>query len=201
MADTRTTTRGPVPIALGSAAGETEEGRGFFQDRLALFGGWIFLISGSFYIVYRITTLLVPAQLDVTQTPVGDPNSYHLYATLVAGALWAVARSRKRLSTQVVGWLDATSSLLMCALFAVMAVGFGQTHLAVAQDPMHGLLTGVLACAYVLLSRAVAWLRRLDTSSGTASTSPSLVRRVSHRRGVSSRRRRTSCAKSEGNVT
>ncbi len=156
MADTRTTTRGPVPIALGSAAGDTEEGRGFFQDRLALFGRWIFLVSGTFYIVYRITNFLIPPQLDVTQVPVGDPNRYHLYATLVAGALWAVARSRKRLSTQVVGWLDATSSLLMCALFAVMSVGFGQTHLAVAQDPMHGLLTGVMACGYVLLSRAVA---------------------------------------------
>jgi serine/threonine protein kinase len=156
MTDTRTTTRGPVPIALGSGAGDTEEGRGFFQDRLALFGRWIFLLSGGFYIVYRITNFFIPPQLDVTQVPVGDPNHYHLYATLVAGALWAVARSRKRLSTQVVEWLDATSSLLMCALFAVMAVGFGQIHLAVAQDPMHGLLTGVMACGYVLLSRAVA---------------------------------------------
>jgi hypothetical protein len=77
----------------------------------ALFGRWIFLLSSGFYIVYRITNVFIPPQLDVTQVPVGDPNHYHLYATLVAGALWAVARSRKRLSTQVVEWLDATSSL------------------------------------------------------------------------------------------
>ena len=40
MADTRSGTRRPVPIALGSAASGTEEGREFFQARLALFGRW-----------------------------------------------------------------------------------------------------------------------------------------------------------------
>ena len=52
MADRRLATRGPVPIALGSAASGTEEGREFFQSRLALFGGWVCLISGSFFVAY-----------------------------------------------------------------------------------------------------------------------------------------------------
>ncbi len=56
MADTRSGTRGPVPIALGSAASGTEEGREFFQARLALFGGWVFLVSGSFFAVYLLLT-------------------------------------------------------------------------------------------------------------------------------------------------
>lgn len=40
-----------VPIALGSASSGTEEGRSFLQSRLALFGRWVLLISGGFYIV------------------------------------------------------------------------------------------------------------------------------------------------------
>lgn len=56
MADTRSGTRGPVPIALGSAASGTEEGRGFFQARLALFGRWVFLASSSFFAVYLLLT-------------------------------------------------------------------------------------------------------------------------------------------------
>jgi serine/threonine protein kinase len=40
-----------VPIALGGGTSRTEEGRVFFQNRLALYGGWVFLISGGFYLV------------------------------------------------------------------------------------------------------------------------------------------------------
>ena len=156
MADTRSGTRGPVPIALGSAASGTEEGREFFQARLALFGGWVFLISGSFYAVFLLLTLWTGPLIDVAAIPIGDPHLYHLCGTLVAGALWVVARRRGRLSARALEWLDAISSLLMCAFFALMGVGFAQAHLAVAQDPSHGLFSGLLACSYVLLSRAIA---------------------------------------------
>ena len=40
------TTRPLVPIAMGTS--DTEEGRAFHQSRLALYGRWIFLISGAF---------------------------------------------------------------------------------------------------------------------------------------------------------
>ena len=32
----------PVPVALGSATSDTEEGRAFFQERLGLYAMWIF---------------------------------------------------------------------------------------------------------------------------------------------------------------
>ena len=57
MADTRSATRGPVPIALGSAASGTEEGREFFQARLALFGQCVFLISGGFLAMSMLSAL------------------------------------------------------------------------------------------------------------------------------------------------
>src|SRR5215213_7085741 len=85
MADTRSGMRDSVPIALGSASSGTEEGREFFQARLALFGGWIALISGSFYIAYVLLTRWMGQHIEAASVPIGDPNLYHLAATLVAG--------------------------------------------------------------------------------------------------------------------
>ena len=153
MADTRSGTRGPVPIALGSAASGTEEGREFFQARLALFGKVVFLISGSFFAVSLLETL-GPSSL--LHAGVIAPTLYHLCGTLVAGAMWVVARRPGRLPMRALEWLDAISSVLMCAFFALMGVGFAQALLAVTQDPVSGLFIGLLACSYVVLSRAVA---------------------------------------------
>ena len=150
MADTRSTTRGPVPIALGSATSGTEEGRDFFQARLALFGKLVFLISGCFFAV----SLLGTASL--LRAGEFAPTLYHLCGTLVAGALWLVARRHGRPSTRVLEWLDTISSVLMCAFFALMGVGLAQALLVAAQDPVSGLSTGLLACSYVVLSRAIA---------------------------------------------
>ena len=156
MADTRSTTRGPVPIALGSAASGTEEGRDFFQTRLALFGKCVFLIAGSFFAVSMLEQWGADAPSDAMEIPLGHPSLHHLCGTLVAGALWVVARQQRRLSAQAVEWLDAIGSTLMCAFFALMGVGFAQALLAVGQDPVAGLSTGLLACSYVVLSRAIA---------------------------------------------
>jgi len=156
MADKRSATRGPVPIALGSAASGTEEGREFFQARLALFGGWVSLISGSFFVAYFLITLWTGQHIDVSDVPVGDPNLYHLAATLVAGVMWVVARWREGLPMRALELLEAIGTVLLCMCFAIMGIGFAQTHIAVAQDPMHGLFGGLMATSYVLLSRAVA---------------------------------------------
>ena len=155
MTDTPTS-RGPVPIALGSAASGTEEGRVFFQTRLALFGKFVFLISGSFLALSMLDRVDPSAPSEAVEIPIGHPSLYHLCGTLVAGALWVVARQHRRLSARAVEWLDAIGSTLMCAFFALMGVGFAQALLAVAQDPVSGLSTGLLACSYVVLSRAIA---------------------------------------------
>ena len=156
MADSRSGSRGSVPIALGSATSETEEGREFFQARLALFGGWVSVISGSFLVAFVLLTLWNGPHIAIPGVPIGDPSLYHLAATLVAGALWAVARWSGPLPVRTLEWLEAISTLLMCGCFALMGIGFVQAHYAVAQDPMHGLFGALLACSYVLFSRAVA---------------------------------------------
>src|SRR6185436_1461116 len=92
MSDGRSSSRGAVPIALGSGASGTEEGREFYQSRVALYGGWMALISGAFYVVYTgLVSFLLP-RIELPGLPVGDPTLYHLGATFVAGAIWVIAR-------------------------------------------------------------------------------------------------------------
>ena len=155
MADTPKS-RGPVPIALGSASSGTEEGREFFQTRLALLGKFVFLISGSFFAVSMIEILGSDPASGGEAIRMEPPSFYHLGGTLVAGALWVVARQHRRLSARTVEWLDAIGSPLMCAFFALMGVGFAQALLAMGQDPTRGLFTGLLACSYTVLSRGIA---------------------------------------------
>jgi serine/threonine-protein kinase len=154
MADKRSTTRGAVPIVLGSASGGTEEGREFFQNRLGLFGGWVAVIAGAFLVTYALLSNRFGEHIPIPALPIGDPNLYHLIATCVAGALWVVTRPRWQLSMRTLEWLEAIGTFLMCASFTLMGTGFILAHLAVGQDPMHGLFGGLLACSYVLFSRA-----------------------------------------------
>jgi eukaryotic-like serine/threonine-protein kinase len=156
MADGRSGSRGAVPIALGSAGGGTEEGREFFQSRVALFGGWVALISGTFYAAYWFLTLSIAPPAQLPTAPIGDPNVYHLAATLVAGALWVLVRPRVQLPMRALEWLEAIGTLLMCACFALMGIAFAQAHAGIGQDPMHGIFAGLSADSYVLLIRAVA---------------------------------------------
>lgn len=156
MADGRSASRGSVPIALGSATGGTEEGREFFQARLALYGGWVSVISGTFWVAFALLTLWTGPHIAVTSIPIGDPSFYHLGATLVAGVLWAIAQWSGPLPIRTLEWLEAIGTLLMCTSFALMGIGFVQAHYSVSQDPMHGLFGALLACSYVLFSRAVA---------------------------------------------
>jgi eukaryotic-like serine/threonine-protein kinase len=156
MAEGRSGSRGAVPIALGSAGGGTEEGREFFQSRVALFGGWVALISGTFYAAYWFLTLSLAPPAQLPNAPIGDPNFYHLAATVVAGALWVLVRPRVQLPMRALEWLEAIGTLLMCACFALMGIAFAQAHAGIGQDPMHGIFAGLSADSYVLLIRAVA---------------------------------------------
>jgi serine/threonine-protein kinase len=145
-----------VPIALESATGDTEEGRDFFQSRLALHGGWMTLIAGSFLAVSSVLSLLGMPRIDASNITIGNPDLYHAGIVAVAAALWVVARWCGPLSMKLLQWLEAAVSFLICALVTVMSAGWAQAHMAIAQDVMHGVLAGILGCCYVLMSRAIA---------------------------------------------
>ena len=41
----------PIPVDLGSATSDIEEGRALFQDRLRLYTGWTFVLAFGFYLM------------------------------------------------------------------------------------------------------------------------------------------------------
>ena len=141
-------TRPRVPIALGSGGTLTEEGRAFFQSRLRLFGGWVFLTSGSFFIVVGALTVALGEHFHYG-------NLFHLGATLIAGGIWLVAR-RPSLSVDAARMVDGAGTLLICTGFALMGGGYAMAQVAGGDDPLHELGTGLLASSYTLFARAIA---------------------------------------------
>ena len=143
----------PVPIAIGSGTGTDEENRAFLQQRLGVFGGWIFVISGGFFLVDAIGTLVVP----MPEHPVRifAVELFHLLATLTVGALWVLARGRLR-TIPTLEWLDAGAITLACLFFALMGGASVPQHLDVGWDLTMGLNSALLACVLTVITRAIA---------------------------------------------
>ena len=141
-------TRPRVPIALGSGGTQTEEGRAFFQSRLRLFGGWVFLTSGSFFVVIGALTVALGERFNYG-------TLFHLGATLIAGSIWLLAR-RPSLSLDAARMMDSAGTLLLCTGFAFMGGGYAMAEVAGGDDPLHELGTGLLATSYTLFARAIA---------------------------------------------
>jgi len=148
MPSQRLTSHPPVPIAMGTGDTRTEEGRAFYQSRLALLGQWICLVSGSFLVFFGgLRTLQGVA-----------PNSgmlFHAISTALAGLVWALG-SRARLSMAQMQWVDIGGTSVICAGFAAMVVGYARLMLEAGQDASTAIFAGLLATNYTLLARAIA---------------------------------------------
>jgi hypothetical protein len=141
-----TTSRPPVPIAMGSG-GATEESRAFFQSRLALFGQWIFVVSGVFLVIFgTIRLLFFPFTLALL---------LHALATLLAGLLWALGR-RAPLGLPALRVIDVVGTMLICASLGLMTLAYARQMMASGFDPTPVIYVELLATSYVLMARAVA---------------------------------------------
>ena len=140
----------PVPVALGSAGTDTEEGRAFFQERLGLYAMWSFVLSGTFLVLnFGLALDVAPGYLYTASLWA------HLGATATAGLLWGLTRTRPvRYPTLV--WLDNIGLVLMCGLFALMGTALAVQHVDFVEDPVHALLLGQMACMTVILARTLA---------------------------------------------
>lgn len=145
----------PVPPGAAGAMSDTEEGRSFFQDRLQLFAGWIFLISGSFlvagtglFLIFGRYFGLAPGEWNRTGT------YWHLAGTLDAGAVWLLLRLFT-LSAAALRRLDAIATILAGVGYACMGAAFALDESAGRMGPHQSLMMGLLACTYVVLSRAI----------------------------------------------
>ena len=136
-----------VRVAL-SASTDTEEGRAFFQERLGLYAGWVFVLSGGFFLL----DFLQHADLRSLTTSSGLA---HLGGTLTMAAVWASTR-RPALGGRALAWIDVGGLVITCAFFAIMGRAIAAMQMRMGGDPITGLLVGQLACASTVLVRAVA---------------------------------------------
>ena len=143
-----TTSHPLVPIALGSSDTGTEEGRAFHQGRLALFGRWTFIVSGTFLAFFSVLRLLWGLPFDAGV-------AFHALATAVAGLIWLVG-ARLRLTLLAMHWVDGAGAVLMSACFGLMAMAYARTMLPLGMPPAPAVFTGLLATSYMLMMRAVA---------------------------------------------
>ena len=142
----------PIPIALGSG---TEEERGFFQSRLRLFTGCLFLISGSFYVLDMAFS--APA-LGAALILLWAPKLMHLAATLFAGAFWYTLRQRT-FPIDRLRRMDTGSTILLSTCYALMGLAvLDVERLAdiMTLDPWRATTDPLMACTYVVLVRALA---------------------------------------------
>jgi tRNA A-37 threonylcarbamoyl transferase component Bud32 len=136
--------RSPTPEAQVIGAGfDTWGGSPFVQQRLALLGKTVFLLSGSFFIVIN-TLMLAGGGLAALPALATRANLWHFLAASVMGLLWAIARWRPW-SLSVLGSLDAGSLVL---------AGLTLAQMAAAPIPEH-LMAGLFALAVTMMARAV----------------------------------------------
>jgi serine/threonine protein kinase len=114
----------------------------FLQQRLALCGATVASLSGLFLAAGVVTHLFV-GYLGFFFRDQSRP--YHVAATLVALAMWLVARDRRRFSIVGLNRIDTAGTIGISALFALMAY---------SMPPGVGTLVGMLAVSYVTLGRA-----------------------------------------------
>ena len=113
-----------------------------------LLGGWIFLISGTFFLVGQATRAAAGLSANAS-------SGYHLLSIGIAGGLWLAGRYG-RLSGAALRVLDAAGTASMCASLAAMAAVLALGTLPFKMDVMHALFLGMMACSFVLTARAIA---------------------------------------------
>jgi serine/threonine-protein kinase len=137
-------------VALSSRTGDSEESREFLQQRLALFGRAVGLLSLIFLVV----------GLGIGVAMVGDPwpvlshrpNLLHLLATALLLGLWLINR-RGRHPAPTLLRLDTGFTVAAASVFGAM----GNLPVDVGgYDPVYGIYTAILAASNTVVFRAIA---------------------------------------------
>lgn len=132
-------------VRLGSVPDETSEGLRFLQDRIAFFGGVVFILSFGFYLVNSLQ-LWFSQPATIQECFIGSGRAAHLAACVILAVIWAVARQRRQLSGPLLACLDTLGVLDLGVAFAVMGVGLRTNE---------GMLVSLLALTNTVLARAI----------------------------------------------
>jgi serine/threonine-protein kinase len=100
--------------------GESEDGRAFFQARIALFSKVCFALSGFFLVLGNLISLM--AQSREIDSVFNQSNAWHLGAALISFLVWLVTRRpQRRLSHGLLVFLDAGGTVLSLTGYALMS--------------------------------------------------------------------------------
>ena len=127
---------------LVGAGLDTWAGSQFVQDRLALLGKTVFLLSFGFFVV--INGVLIAAGVAIVPLLMTQANVMHFLSSSVMAVLWAITRARVW-SLRTLGILDLASMLFPGIGLAMMA----------AQPDEKQLMAGLFALTVTMMARAV----------------------------------------------
>jgi len=113
---------------VGGASTDTEEARAFFERRLGIYAGWVFLLSFGFFLVNQG----IAASVDPTMV-LQRWSWWHLAASAVAGGIWVVAR-RGSLSLSRLRVIDAAGTITASLFFSLMGAAIVQQQFKEAPD-------------------------------------------------------------------
>jgi hypothetical protein len=144
-----------IAIALPTASGDQADARAFLQDRIGLWALWVYLLSGGFYIVNLGAWPVIADRIPFSAFVLHAGPVLHLSATLTFAAAWLAAR-RLRLSLAALRLLESVAVIGGCAQYAVMGLHLVRMRDLMGNGPEVGVYSGLLACANVLMARAIA---------------------------------------------
>ena len=131
------------PRVTRASVTDTEEGRDFFQTRLAFFGLCLFLLAGGSWLIVTVATIVGRFQDHSVLSPA---SLLHLLSALLGGVLFAATR-RGRVAGGVLHALDLVVSLGLVTIWGVTGL--------VLPDPMVGTFVALLSFIIGILARAI----------------------------------------------
>jgi serine/threonine-protein kinase len=132
-----------------STVTDTEEGRAFFQKRLAVFGLALFVLAGASWVIRSITTSLANASaLGIFSFS----SMLHFLNGLLGGLLWAVTRGGRRSGT-LLHVLDVLTSFGLITIWCLAGLSIPDSTVG-GFVALLSFVVGILARAIVVPSTA-----------------------------------------------
>jgi hypothetical protein len=142
-----------LPELSASTVTGTEEGRAFFQRRLATMGLCMFAIAGGSWVVLALVYLVEHANgRSVGYSPVSEGGPFHLGAAILTGTLWLVIRKGRR-SAGILHAFDIVTSVSMLTVLTIGAAS-NTNRIVGGFIALLCFTTGMLARAIVVPSTA-----------------------------------------------
>jgi serine/threonine-protein kinase len=107
-----------VAVACGSSPCESESGRAFLQERVALFAKVVFILAAVLYVLGN-TLYLLTHEEGWSHWLRCDHNHYHLLAVCVLGVMWFLSARGKRSLNQL-KWIDMLGTFLACSGYVLI---------------------------------------------------------------------------------